>query len=78
MQKIRQNATGIRGRNMLSINNVSKKYGKVLANDNISFQVEDGQIAVLVVDHGMRVTSRWRTSVITSYSIHYTKLYEYY
>jgi len=37
---------------MLSINNVSKKYGKVLANDNISFQVEDGQIAVLVGPNG--------------------------
>ncbi len=33
---------------MLVINNVTKKYGKFVANDNISFQVGDGEIAVLL------------------------------
>lgn len=37
---------------MLSINGVSKKYGKVLANDNISFQIEKGEIALLLGPNG--------------------------
>lgn len=37
---------------MLTVQYVSKKYGKVLANDNISFQVGDGQIAVLLGPNG--------------------------
>lgn len=37
---------------MLVINNVTKKYGKLVANDNISFQVGDGEIAVLLGPNG--------------------------
>lgn len=37
---------------MLTVSHVSKQYGKVLANDNISFQVGDGQIAVLLGPNG--------------------------
>ncbi len=37
---------------MLSISGVTKKYGKALANDNISFAVGDGQIAVLLGPNG--------------------------
>lgn len=37
---------------MLSVNNVTKKYGKVIANENISFQIADGQIAVLLGPNG--------------------------
>ncbi len=37
---------------LLCVSNVSKRYGKVLANDNISFQVDDGQIAVLLGPNG--------------------------
>lgn len=37
---------------MLVINNVTKKYGKFVANDNISFQVSDGEIAVLLGPNG--------------------------
>ncbi len=37
---------------MLSISHVSKKYGKTVANNDISFQVEDGQIAVLLGPNG--------------------------
>lgn len=37
---------------MLSVNNVTKKYGKVIANDNISLQIADGQIAVLLGPNG--------------------------
>ena len=29
---------------MLSVNNVTKKYGKVIANENISLQIADGQV----------------------------------
>jgi len=36
---------------VLVINNVTKKYGKFVANDNISFQVGDGEIAVLLADY---------------------------
>ena len=37
---------------MLSVNNVTKKYGKVIANENISLQIADGQIAVLLRPNG--------------------------
>lgn len=37
---------------MFNVYNVSKKYGKLIANDNISFSVEDGQIAVLLGPNG--------------------------
>lgn len=37
---------------MLTVQNVSKKYGKTLANDNISFQVRDEQIAILIGPNG--------------------------
>ncbi len=37
---------------MLVINNVTKKYGKFVANDNISFQVGDGEISVLLGPNG--------------------------
>lgn len=37
---------------MLNVSNVTKKYGKVIANENISFQIGDGQIAVLLGPNG--------------------------
>lgn len=37
---------------MLSVNNVTKKYGKVIANENISLQIAGGQIAVLLGPNG--------------------------
>ena len=37
---------------MLKVNAVSKKYGKVLANDNISFDIDSGEIAVLIGPNG--------------------------
>lgn len=37
---------------MLSISGVSKRYGKTLANDNISFAVGDGQIGILLGPNG--------------------------
>lgn len=37
---------------MLKVNGVTKKYGKVLANDNISFDISDGEIAVLIGPNG--------------------------
>lgn len=37
---------------MLKINAVTKKYGKVPANDNISFDIADGEIAVLIGPNG--------------------------
>jgi len=37
---------------VFNVYNVTKKYGKVLANDKISFCVEDGQIAVLLGPNG--------------------------
>lgn len=37
---------------MLSVSNVTKKYGKVIANENISLQIADGQIAVLLGPNG--------------------------
>ncbi|NLM61892.1 MAG: ABC transporter ATP-binding protein, partial [Clostridiales bacterium] len=37
---------------MLRVQNVTKNYGKVKANDNISFEVGDGQIAILLGPNG--------------------------
>lgn len=37
---------------MLKVNAVTKKYGKVVANDNITFQIADGEIAVLIGPNG--------------------------
>ncbi len=37
---------------MLSISGVTKKYGKTVANDNISFAVGDGQIGILLGPNG--------------------------
>lgn len=37
---------------MLKVNAVTKKYGKVLANDNISFEIAEGEIAVLIGPNG--------------------------
>lgn len=37
---------------MLEILHVTKKYGKLVANDNISFHVNDGQIAILLGPNG--------------------------
>jgi len=37
---------------MLVIKNVTKKYGKTIANNDISFSVDDGQIAVLLGPNG--------------------------
>jgi len=37
---------------MLTIEHVTKRYGKTVANDDISFSVEDGQIAVLLGPNG--------------------------
>lgn len=37
---------------MLSVRNVTKKYGKLLANDNISFDVSAGEISVLLGPNG--------------------------
>lgn len=37
---------------MLKVENVTKKYGKVPANDNVSFDIGDGEIAVLLGPNG--------------------------
>lgn len=37
---------------MLKVNAVTKKYGKVIANDNISFDIASGEIAVLIGPNG--------------------------
>ncbi len=37
---------------MLSVKNVTKKYGKLTANNNVSFDVNDGEIAVLLGPNG--------------------------
>lgn len=37
---------------MLNVENVTKKYGKLVANSNISFSVDEGQIAVLLGPNG--------------------------
>lgn len=42
---------------MLEISNVTKKYGKTVANDNILFHVNDGQIAVLLGPNGAGKTT---------------------
>jgi ABC-2 type transport system ATP-binding protein len=42
---------------MLSVRNVTKFYGKVKANDNLSFEVEDGKIAVLLGPNGAGKTT---------------------
>lgn len=41
-----------KGKHMLSISGVTKKYGKTIANDNISFAVGDGQIGILLGPNG--------------------------
>ena len=37
---------------MLDIQNVSKRYGKTLANDGVSFSVAGGELAVLLGPNG--------------------------
>lgn len=37
---------------MLKVKNVTKKYGKFVANDSISFEIENGKIAVLLGPNG--------------------------
>ena len=37
---------------MLVVNHVTKKYGKFLANDDLSFQVNDGEIGILLGPNG--------------------------
>ena len=37
---------------MLRVENVTKKYSKVIANDNISFEIRDGEIGVLLGPNG--------------------------
>ena len=37
---------------MLVVNNVTKKYGKLIANDNISFRVEAGEVSLLLGPNG--------------------------
>ena len=37
---------------MLRVENVTKAYGKTVANDNISFTVDSGQIAILLGPNG--------------------------
>ena len=37
---------------ILKIENVTKRYGKTIANDDISFTAEDGQIAILLGPNG--------------------------
>ena len=37
---------------MLKVNSVTKKYGRVLANDDISFDIASGEIAVLIGPNG--------------------------
>lgn len=37
---------------MLTVDSVTKKYGKITANDNISFSISDGEIAVLLGPNG--------------------------
>lgn len=44
--------TFLRRNKMLKVEHVTKKYGKLLANNDISFSVEGGQIAVLVGPNG--------------------------
>lgn len=37
---------------MLTVNGVTKRYGKFLANDNLSFEVNDGEIGILLGPNG--------------------------
>jgi ABC-2 type transport system ATP-binding protein len=37
---------------MLSVSNLTKAYKKLLANDNLNFQVEPGEIAILIGPNG--------------------------
>lgn len=37
---------------MLSVSNVSKKYGKIIANENINFSIGNGQIGILLGPNG--------------------------
>ncbi len=37
---------------MLIVNSVTKKYGKIIANDNVSFNVNGGEVAVLLGPNG--------------------------
>ena len=48
---------------MLSISGVTKKYGKMVANDNISFAVGDRQIGILLGPQ--------RRGKIHHYQVHY-------
>ena len=42
---------------MLCVKNVTKKYGKVLANNNVSFDIGSGEIAVLLGPNGAGKTT---------------------
>ena len=37
---------------MLSVKSVTKLYGKTIANKDISFEIDDGQIAILLGPNG--------------------------
>ena len=37
---------------MLTVNNVTKKYKNFLANDNLSFKIEDGEVGILLGPNG--------------------------
>ena len=37
---------------MLTVNHVTKKYRKMIANDDITFAIEDGQIGILLGPNG--------------------------
>ena len=37
---------------MLTVSNVTKRYHKVVANDNISFELPDGQVGILLGPNG--------------------------
>jgi ABC-2 type transport system ATP-binding protein len=49
--------TGSEGDSMLEIMNVSKRYGKVLAADSVSFSVSPGEISVLLGPNGAGKTT---------------------
>ena len=46
---------------MLTLNHVTKYYGKNLANDDISFQVDSGQIAILLGPNGAGKSTLMKT-----------------